>query len=295
MTTETNDLTVALQATTMLIDFHAGFWDAKRTDHEATAKVRRDAEASGDVGLFKKNILVGADKEYKAACTLVRKARQTFYDMTLPWGTHGAVRGPRLLPVRKFDEFITTMGLLRRDVAKAVDAFIAAYEGSKEKARGSLGALYNPADYPPGETLRSAFYLSIEFEPIPDGANFGGLPESTLERLRSNVVTTHAARMEGAILDAFNQVSEAMGRVVATLGDEDKRFRDSLVGNVQEVAEKLEVFNVTGDARMATLHRELVASFGALTAKEIRGNTEIRKAAVADAKTILDKLSSYGV
>lgn len=289
------DLTKALQATTMLVDFHGGYWEAHRNDASLTEQVRSNANAKGDIGRFKKNVLAGADAEYKEACAVVRKARQTFYDFTLPWSTAGIARGPRLLPTRKFDEFIVAMGNLRNDLVKAVQAFLAAYDQSKQTAMANLGSAANAADYPSAESLASAFYINIDFEPVPDGAAFSGLPDGTIQKLQQNIVVGHQRRMENAINDALGQVQEAMTRVADTLGEEDKRFRDTLVTNVSDLVDKLEAFNIAGDQRMATIHAELKARFSGLSAKDIRKNTTVRKAAAADAKSILDKLASYGV
>ncbi|MER3425258.1 MAG: hypothetical protein C4293_20555, partial [Nitrospiraceae bacterium] len=45
----------------------------------------------------------------------------------------------------------------------AVDAFIAAYPSLVEQAKVRLGPLFDPEDYPPGETLSELFGVSIQY------------------------------------------------------------------------------------------------------------------------------------
>jgi hypothetical protein len=60
------DIAEAVRATALLADVTLSMWGAERTDSAIMAKVKADAGAVGNVGRAVKNVLAGADTEYRA-------------------------------------------------------------------------------------------------------------------------------------------------------------------------------------------------------------------------------------
>ena len=69
-------------------------------------------------------------------------------------------------------------------------------------------------------------------------------------------------------------------------------FRDTLVSNVQEMANLLDSLNVTGDAGLAAIVQDL-HEFDRMSAKELRKSPQMRATAVTVASQAVDAIDRW--
>ena len=76
------------------------------------------------------------------------------------------------------------------------------------------------------------------------------------------------------------------------LADEDAIFRDSLIGNIEELVSILPDLNVADDPNLAKLTENIQENICRFDADILRNNKEARKEAVMASKDILNTIES---
>jgi len=98
--------------------------------------------------------------------------------------------------------------------------------------------------------------------------------------------------------DVWTRLHTALTRMSERLDyseDNKKIFRDSLVDNVIEMVNLLDVCNVTGDSQMATLKNRLEEAMYGLSADVLREDTGERVRTKRAVDDIIRQLPSIGI
>lgn len=291
------DLSEAVRSTAMLADVTLAVWGAERTDKKIMEDAKAQAGAVGNVGRAIKNMLAGADgglRDTKAAFAAVRAQH---YALTLPWVSDPHAerqRGPRLLPNMLFDKYMSLMSAKKRAATQALDKFIADYPDAVVRARANLGGLAD-ANYPSPEEVRAQFRISFDFEPIPAGTDFRGLPPDMLERLGVALARKQEVMLEGAQAAMWAEVRERIGRIAERLADKDAQFKEGTVRGVRELVELLPGWNVTGDPRAAEIAADISRMMGDADAAALRKDAALREDVASQAGAVVDKLKAWGL
>lgn len=293
------DVTQAVRETAMLADVTISVWGAEKSDPKIITKAKEDAGAVGNVGRAVKNLLAGADAEYKAVKAAYAAVRAQHYELTLPWVSdpHAErLRGPRLLPVALWDRYIEAMQAKKRVATQALDAFIHVYPQRIAEAQENLAGLADPNDYPDVDAVRGVFRLSFDFEPIPSTINFQGLPQATIEALEAQMHKRQQTMLDGAMRAMWAEVRDRMNRLCQITGTgEPRRLRESLVVSVTELTELMPGWNVAQDERADEIVSAIGAVVGDRTAAQIRETEGAMQEIAARAQGVLDKLGEWGL
>jgi predicted secreted Zn-dependent protease len=78
-----------------------------------------------------------------------------------------------------------------------------------------------------------------------------------------------------------------------TLSTPDAVFRDSLVGNIEELVELIPGLNVLDDPKIEAVRQEVIKKLTPYTPKEIRKDPELREDLAGEAKAIVDKMAGF--
>ncbi len=299
MLRKTNEeLTEAVRATSLLADVTMSLWGAERTDRTIMDDAKARAGATGNVGRAIKNLLSGADENFKLARAGFAAIRTAHYSMTLPWVADPQAerqRGPRLLPCALFDRYLETLGERRAAATQALQAFVASYPGDAARARQNLGDLARADDYPDVAEIPRLFRVGFSFEPIPAGAQFHGLPDVTVHRLTANLERKQAAMAEVARTAMWSEVRERVEHVVTRLGDPEGRFRVSTIDAVRELVDLVPAWNLVGDERADEVVEDLRRMLDGVDVKRIRDAGIERTAVVEGAQAVVDRLNGWGL
>jgi len=293
-TTRTASPDEGIHSRAMLVRLSIKCWDGRRFDRTITDEVNTAHAASKDAGRYNKQLLGGKQNapEHAAAVTKAGAARQTFYGQTLPW----ADEGWRLLPTANYEKFTDAMRAARGEFDETVETFIAAYPDLKAKARTLLNGMYREEDYPTPEALRGRFHFEIEFMPVPSAGDFRlDLPADQLAEIESRTESRVERATKEAMAEAWDRLRESVEKVRERLSNPKNVFRDSLIGNVQELADVLTRLNVTGDADLEAMRNRVADEIASLTPDELRKNTKLRAETAKSAADILDTMKGlYG-
>jgi hypothetical protein len=279
--------TASLAERALLVALNISEWRGRRRDREVTESVAREHGADRKVGCYTKALV---PKAFFASVVKVRnEARAAHHLLTLPWCDDGY----RILPVDLHLDYMERFRLFRARFHDAVAGFVAAYDDAKAAARASLGSLYRDRDYPSSDRLRKAFELEVKLQPLPDAGDFRlDLPAPTVERLRLDL----AARLEDAqrlaMGDLYRRLAAVVSRMATTLAEPDRRFRNTLVGNVRELCHLLPSLNIARDKDLAVLAREIEQRLAALDPALLRLDPATRQSAATDAAALLADIES---
>jgi len=285
-------ITTPLSRKALLVGVNISQWTARKLDRAITDKVNRQHGAADDAGRYNKLLIAG---EHLAELNrLVSRARQLHYTMTQPWADEGL----RILPNALYHKFAEEFRTMKREFADAADRFAAAYPGFIEERKAELNGLFNEADYPSAEKIRSKFELDLTILQFPDAVDFRSeLDDDTVAEIKAQLQTTTASAVDGAMQHTVERIVEAVGHMAKRLAEyvpsqgkgspAENVFRDSLVENVRQLAELLPAFNLTGDERLAALTERIKTELCVEDAENLRKNDDVRDAVQKSADEIV--------
>lgn len=266
-------------------------WTARKMDKAESAKVNADNGARGDVARVYKDLLPDA-----ASLDKVQKYggyfREWVKSRTLPWDT-----GTFIGQVSKHMDLMSEAGDKFREFWALYDTFEGEYAQAYENARFTMGALFNPADYPGIAEVKSKFHISLDVLPLPATEDFrivDGMPQEEVDRLCSiseqAMIDKTKAAMDTAYERIFSVVSK-MGVTLSQFGDKEiKKFNDSLLGNIEDLIAVMPALNITGDPKLAALTDECKILLD-YDLKDLRKDEGTRKAAIKDAQALAGKFA----
>jgi len=284
--------TASLTERALLVALNVHEWRGRRRDRDVTESVAREHGADSTAGCYTKALV---PKTFFAPIAQVRSEARTVHCLlTLPWCDDGY----RILPADLHLDYMERFRELRARFHAAVSGFLAAYDDAKAAARASLGSLYSDDDYPSSDRLRQAFELEVKLQPLPTAGDWRlDLPAPTVERLRLDLEARLADAQRHAMGDLYRRLAAVVSRMASTLAEPDKRFRNTLVGNVRELCQLLPSLNIARDQDLASLAREIEQRLAALDPALLRLDPATRQSAAFEAATLLEavekRLASY--
>jgi hypothetical protein len=299
----TNPVLDALKETTVLACVSTRALGLERTDNTASAKVIEDNHAVTKAAKVKVNRLAGADAIHKDIVSLQGEASATLRRYSQPFGEEEKWR---LLPNALFERVIGELAPIK-----------AKYDEKIEELRGKAAEILAQAgqnigtfnvELPSIDEMINSYQLTTDFRPIPESANFRGLNENTVNKLREMHDHRLAAAVEMAernsmervlphverFIDRMKAYEEKMLRDEQDPDNKDKTgiFRDTVVTNIQEFADVLGAFNISGDPRLTQLGND-IREFGNIKPKQLRESALVRAEATSRAQEIVGNLNSW--
>jgi hypothetical protein len=291
----------AIRETAVLANVSISMWGGTSTDNNLLSEVKKQHNATGDVGRVIKNKLAGADEKLKITRSAHAAVRTKFYELTLSWVSDPhALRqtGPRLLPHALFNTFMTEMGRLKREAEAALEDFLADYPSLVTKAKANLGTMAD-TNYPDVDELRGLFRISFDWEPIPDGSQFRGLESNVLGKLSNHLHKKQQRQIAGAQAEmwaeARQRVEHMVERLATTTGSDAPKFKSATIDAVRSLITLMPGWNITGDPKVAEITQDLERLLLGVDAQELRKDERMRNDVAQQARSVADKMKSWGV
>lgn len=273
----------ALQDSAMLVALNISSWSGRKFDRKATQQIN-DAAGAKDAGRFNKLLI--AKEALQPIERVESEARQAHYAMTLPWGNNGE----RIMPAALFLDYAKTMGELKNKFQRAVSKFRENYNEEIVAAKQRLGALYDPSEYPPVESLRDRFAFETQFTPMPSAKDFRvQLSEDHLTTIKEELEGRLRAQQAEAEKALKARCRETLQRFVDVCSAKTPRIYDSLPQSIELLANTLPALNLSGDPQLSKLAQGLGAFV--MPAEHLRIRKLLRMKLVADAERMLSELA----
>jgi len=227
---------------------------------------------------------------------VVNKAREYHAAVTLPFDA-----GIGILPAPLIMEYGDRMRQFAGEFRNLVDShFKAKYPEMIEWAKQEHNGTFDASDYPEIDEVMESFYFKTEPLPVPDAAHFEGTVKSLLGVDSEGVTMRVADAMQEAQRELMRRLIEPVKAMAVKLSEAPKEgkdsptFRDSLVGNVKEIAKLAPKLNIAGDPAIDAFVKE-IERLATLAPDHLRKSNVTRKAAATDAAAILQKLEGYKI
>ena len=220
-----------------------------------TAEQRTQAaDTFGAEGAFVsagKKLLDTGHEKFKAVTAVKGRIISLWKSMSLPYPEPGI----RLLRQDQIETFNAQMESLKGELDEAVRQLDEHYAELKSVARGRLGSLFNPADYP--ASLLGLFQVAWDYPSVE--------PPDYLQQLSPEIYRQEcervAARFDEAVRLAEQAFMEELQQLVTHLterltGQVDNRpkvFRDSAVTNLTEFFQRFRQLNVRSNDQLDDL------------------------------------------
>ena len=283
-----------LSSASMLVDFSASVYTARKKDTSASEELEMIKRADPNVANVHKKLL-GNCPELVAIQKFVGNTRNAHSSMTLPWSDMGM----RLLPTSTFFKYKQYMTKAEQEFHTLVEKFFDIYEDAVVNAQTLLGDLYNPANYPPLDVLRHKFGWRLSFVPLPTSGDFRVEMEQEQAKSLAEEYDKHYSAMFGKAIDSMmGDLMKYLARLSDRLdykSQEDKKvFHDTVTSNITDMLENLLVPLADKDKRLHTLTRQLMDTFEGISADALREDGALRQNTKQSVDDVISSIKSLG-
>ena len=281
-----------LASSAMLVELNISSWEGSKKDKKASTKVTQDAQAKKGVANVYKQLLGDCD-ELSALRTHVTATRNMHSNMTMPWSNSGL----RLLPTAQYFKYTKAMSQMQNEFEALKTKFLNSYNDTVVDVQLELGTLFLREDYPTVESLNSKFAFRMNYTPLPDVGDFRvDVGNDALREIRAEYNKFYTAQYNTAMNNMWTRLHKALSNMSERLdysSKEDKKvFRDTLVGNVNDMIELLHVCNVTQSTQMSDMANKLEDAMSGVTADALREDVTFRAETKAAVDAVMKSLPS---
>lgn len=219
-----------------------------------------------------------------------RTLYNAYLKRTVPWLDDGV----RMTPNALYFEFAKDMRGLIREAKLAADQLEQSWDVMVAADMMRLGPLANAADYPSKNEIRAKFDATINFFPVPTTHDF-----------RIEVSDEDKAEMEQAIKDAEANVSKYLmkemlapiayfvDKLAVPIGEKGSVFRDTLVGNLVELIDRLPRLNISNDPELTKVIQDVKAVVDTYNMDSLRDSPIIRQTARDKMAEIQSQMAAF--
>ena len=251
-------------------------------------------------GNVTKHLFEGKDNLVKETNAVFGALYKYVTDMTVPWAT-----GVRLLNANLYMEFSTE---LRKHVDasnRAVDKLAANWDTAVQidynrmlriaQAKGKPN-LANINDYPDVQTLRSKYGVDVQYMPVPTADGFDprlGMSDADQASVQDRVNDAEANGAKYVINQMLEPMSDAVKKLQVNIGDTGSIFRDSLIDNMVEVADRMGRINISDDPVVADRIRDLRSLVGTYANNKdvLRNSQSVRSKAATQIDNLVGQMA----
>lgn len=283
-----------LKERAVLMRMSAGLPGKSRTDRKLSESVKSEHGLGSKSGAWVKKKY--PDWALEPIEQLVTQARAYHAAVTLPFDA-----GIGILPAALIMEYGDKMRDFAGQFNNLKDShFRSKYPEMIEWAKVEHNGTFVPGDYPDVEEVMKSFYFKTEPLPVPDAAHFEGTVKSLLGVDTESVTLRVNDAMEEAQRELMRRLIEPVKAMAVKLAEQPKDgkdcpvFRDTLIGNVKQIAELGLKLNIAGDPAINVFCKDM-AALARWQPEDLRKIIDARAIAAADAAAMLKRLEGYKI
>ncbi len=251
-------------------------------------------------GNVTKHLFDGKDNLVKETNAVFGALYKYVTDMTVPWAT-----GVRLLNANLYMEFSTELRKHVDEADRAVDKLAANWDTAVQidynrmlriaQAKGKPN-LANINDYPDVQTLRSKYGVNVQYMPVPTADGFDprlGMSDADQASVQDRVNDAEANGAKYVINQMLEPMSDAVKKLQVKIGDKGSIFRDSLIDNMVEVADRMGRINISDDPIVTERIKDLRSLVGTYANNKdvLRNSQSVRTKAVSQIDNLVGQMA----
>ena len=291
MNLEKPDYVINLSTAGIITNVEVNVWSATKQDRDISDEVTSAYKADKDAGRFVKNLLAG-DPTHKK----LLNHRQSVYNWvkrrTYEWSGSN-----RYLPFADIEKFNKEFDELEQEHNKLLDEFEAAYPDIVAAMAFKQGDMFDASEYPSASDVRKKFKMKKFVYPVPANDFRVTIAEDIAEDLKQHYERMASEKVQDIMRDASMRLVDYIKRIAHACreveADEDGKVRrpkvyETTLAQAKEQCELLKSFNLTNDAQLEEMRRDLLATIENVSAQDIRESDATR----AHVNTEVDKIMS---
>ncbi len=266
----------------MIVNLHISQWGARKYDEKVSREIDQ-IHQTDEAGRFTKRLM--KSHLLDDITSVNNKARSYHRDATLPWGDNN----DRIITTDKYFEYVMTIGKYAMELDELVTKFVSEYESLVEKEKVRLNSMFRPSDYPHPTEIKNKFNLKAIFLPIADANDFRvNLNDSMVALMKKQLTEELENRVLIANNDLLDRVKKVVTNMIEKLSDEGSTFRDSLVGNIENMIDILPIYNFSNDPHIENVAKMLQTLV--VSPNMLRNNEAFKKDIIKKAREIINKI-----
>ena len=279
--------------------FSSGGPGKTRTDKGLSKEVKAEHGLGEDSGDWKKNRF---PKNALLPIEQIATAARAYHDaVTLPFD-----KGIGILPAALVMEYAERMkGFAAKFYAAVNSHFRANYPDFVAWARAKHNGTFNADDYPDVEELVKEFYFKTVPLPVPDASHY----QTTIASLLGTDTESVNVRVQDAMQEGMRELMKRMIEPIKAMAEklveepkmrkngkmaEDICFRDTLIGNIKEIAELAPKLNLSGDPVIDQFAAQMT-KLANVSPEKLRDDKSERAMKAAAAADLLKRLEGYKI
>jgi hypothetical protein len=271
----------------MLISLSIGYWTGKTSDDSVVDELTKSHDTEKDVHDYRRRLVKAeALKGFKGVRS---RARAYLHDKTSPWIDGGT----RILASPLFMKVSEEMRKFKTEWDNEVAEFLRKYPTLMAAEKKRQGSLFNPGDYPTAQQLVRKFSWEQRIFPIPSKADWRIDLGDQTAGVQKQIDETVNEALKLATEDLWGRLHEVVKKLATKMTEVDPTFRDSIIGNIQELVSTLSVMNVANDPKLEEMRKTIEEQLAGINPDELREDAKARKKTKDAADKLLAAMSAY--
>ena len=213
-------------------------------------------------GNVNKHLFEGRNNRVKEAISKYGEVYKFVKDNTVPWTT-----GVELLNIEHYMAFTSGLRQLIDDANQAVNDLVIHWDAEVAADLKRLGDiayakgkpnLANPSDYPSADEVAAKFSIEVRYMPVPTTGDFRvGISDEDKASLQQQLDDATANASKHVLTQMIDPMRRAVEKLNVKIGEDGSVFRDSLIDNMVDVADRMRRVNLSDDPKIVNAIRDL--------------------------------------
>jgi hypothetical protein len=184
------------------------------------------------------------------------------------------------------------MRKVRQEFDEALESFLVGYPTYIEYARKRLGDMFDIADFPPADVVRSRFHFEHRISPVPHEGDFRvDIPQQQLHEIQADLHERLHTATKHATSDLWNRTSTTLSTLYETLRDPGRRvYRSTTHDNLVTLVEQIKEMNFDDNVELMAIAKQIEANLFNLSPEAIKSDEAIRRIALNKTDAIIRQL-----
>ena len=249
-------------------------------------------------GNVNKHLFEGRNNRVKEAISAYTAVYSFVKDNTVPWTT-----GVELLNIDHYMEFTSGLRQLIDNANAAVDDLYRNWDYEVQAdlkrlqdiayAKGKPN-LANPSDYPSADEMYSRFGIEVRYMPVPTTGDFRvGISDEDKASLQKQLEDAETNASKHVLTQMIEPLQRAVKKLTVKIGDDGSVFRDSLIDNIVDVANRMAKINISDDPIIHERIKDLqsLAHTYANNKDVLRNSQTVREKAATQIDDLMSKMA----
>ena len=231
----------------------------------------------------------------------LKELQKFYYDNTLPVGK--GKQPHRVVPIKSLNKFQKDFMELLTALDDGIIVFNRAYSNREQwlaHQRERMGGKFIETDYPSVDEVKKGLKVTHSIDAFGDVKSASGtwLNAETIALLekqqteQEKVIETYASSMLWeSIMEPLRNMSE---KLAIGQGENGAIFRDTLVSNLKDIADRIPSLNFQGDTRLEEIRKDITSMLQDVDPDDLRKDPEKREETKVQANRVLEKMGGYG-